>query len=238
MSQFVRILFSLVLGSYSLSGFSMMQRHEFEQVNRIIFESYAPLVAEKLKAQLEIKELWYDFGGAFKVDSARKLMGESRYVVTLTGNIPQNLGMYMDGYAIVVCHEIGHILGGAPLQKRGISQWSSVEGQADYYATNDCMWRYIKHADTYDVIHDFDRRSINSCEEHFRYQPDKILGCLRIMSGIKAMESYLKVDINKKDASVVSSTLQNYPSKQCRIDTMVAGLLNQNRPTCWYKSLS
>ena len=43
-------------------------------------------------------------------------------------------------YAMILCHELGHHLGGAP---RFADSWASVEGEADYFATLKC-WRTIE----------------------------------------------------------------------------------------------
>jgi hypothetical protein len=43
-------------------------------------------------------------------------------------------------YAMILCHELGHHLGGAP---RFANSWAAVEGEADYYATLKC-WRTVE----------------------------------------------------------------------------------------------
>jgi hypothetical protein len=102
------------------------------------------------------------------------------------------------------------------------------------------MWRYVSHPSTKDVIHEFDRASIAKCESYFKEEPTRFLGCLRIMSGIRAISTYFnshsheKVSIDRHDSNVVEETLQKYPSRQCRIDTMIAGLFAESRPACWY----
>ena len=55
-----------------------------------------------------------------------------------------------DGLAAVVCHEIGHHLGGAPIKEN--SSWSAGEGQADYYATLKCLRRVWQDKDNIKAI--------------------------------------------------------------------------------------
>ena len=222
-----------------------MDRLSFEKVNHLIIDTYAPVVAHKYHAILELKELWHDFGGAFKVDSAQKPMGEHRFVITLTGKIPHNPHMNADGYAIVACHEIGHIVGGSPYQNRSLTMWSAVEGQADYYATNECMWHYVKRTknDTPFPKKLLDEQSTGLCHAFYAHNQEKLEGCLRIISGILAFKDYFNsttsyanpVSLALYDPKVVNETLNKYPSNQCRIDTMIAGLLNLEKPRCWYK---
>jgi len=212
----------------------------FEQVNNLIINTYAPVVKHEYQAVLELKQLWQGFGGAFKVDSTQKPIGEKRFVITLTGEIPHNTHMNADGYAIVACHEIGHVVGGAPYQKRKLTRWSSVEGQADYYATNVCMWRYVENSPEIKPVVEPEHLSL--CEIFYGDSDKDLAGCLRIMSGISAFKNYFNstnrqalVSFSKYDESVVKKTLEKYPSNQCRLDTMIAGLLKLDRPRCWHK---
>jgi hypothetical protein len=222
---------------------SAMNRETFEHINHLIIDTYAPVVAHKYRALLELNELWQGFGGAFRVDSAQKPLGEARFIITLTGNIPQNKHMNAYGYAIVACHEIGHIVGGPPYQSRSLSRWSSKEGQADYYATNVCMWHYVEHSDKPKDIISYDE-SMTLCSIFYGDDPDKAENCKLIMSGIIAFKDYFNSTTSKKnpvslsrfDNTVVEETLDKYPSNQCRLDTMVAGLFNLQRPRCWYKA--
>lgn len=54
-----------------------------------------------------------------------------------------------DGFALVVCHETGHHLGGFPRNKNILGQqvWSSNEGQSDYFATMKCFRRVMEKED-------------------------------------------------------------------------------------------
>lgn len=221
-----------------------MDRLSFEKINHLIIDTYAPVVAHKYHAILELKELWHDFGGAFKVDSAQKPMGEPRFVITLTGQIPHNPHMNADGYAIVACHEIGHIVGGSPYQNRRLTMWSAVEGQADYYATNECMWHYVKRTKQENSPKSVDDQSAALCQGFYGTNLEKFEGCLRIISGIIAFRDYFNsttsyanpVSLWRYDPRVVKETLNKYPSNQCRIDTMIAGLLNIEKPKCWHRA--
>jgi len=220
-----------------------MDRLSFEKVNHLIIDTYAPVVAHKYHAVLELKELWHDFGGAFKVDSAQKPLGEPRFIITLTGQIPHNPHMNADGYAIVACHEIGHIVGGSPYQSRRLTMWSAVEGQADYYATNECMWHYVRRTKHERAPQLADEQSTSLCRDFYGHDQEKFEGCLRIISGINAFRDYFNsttsslnpVSLARFDPRIVKETLNKYPSNQCRIDTMIAGLLNIEKPQCWYK---
>lgn len=218
-------------------------QEEFSLVNGTLVNAHRSLVLKRTDHSLELRELWHNFGGAFLVDSLRKPLGENKLILTLTGNVAQNQKIHVDGYAIVACHELGHVLGGSPRQARALSSWSSVEGQADYYATNQCMWRFVDLFVPQNFYWDFTDNEVKVCDEFYGHNSDKMSGCLRIISGILSMQNYFNntsslekpVFIYKKDASTVENTLEKFPSNQCRLDTMMAGLLDQPRPSCWFK---
>lgn len=207
-----------------------LAENDFSSINQVLINIYRPLIG-----QIEIKEIYQNFGGAFKVDSALRYPSENRFVITLTGQVASSRFMNQEGYAIVACHEIGHILGGEPRQKSMLSSWSSVEGQADYFATNQCMWQFVKNLKNDVTVLE------PLCKSHFISQQD-ILLCSRIMLGIKAMILYFNSSLDSskhislldRDSSKVGQTLQKYPSAQCRVDTWLSGLFNQPRPSCWF----
>lgn len=221
---------------------SEVSLQDFTSVNGALIKTHQPLVQKQWKSTIDLKEYYDEYGGAFKVDSARKPLGESRFVITLTGKTAQIDRMNLDGYAIVACHELGHVLGGFPYQKNALDSWSSVEGQADWYATNQCMWAYVKIVNASTLMRDFDRDLIARCDQAFHGDLEKIMGCLRIISGVQAMADYFnrslpvdkKVSLFAQDPRVVEKTLQRYPSDQCRVDTYMAGLFSGPRPRCWF----
>jgi hypothetical protein len=42
--------------------------------------------------------------------------------------------------------------------------------------------------------------------------------------------------LDTPDLAQVPFTLKVHPSPQCRLDTILAGLRQQGRPSCWYKA--
>lgn len=78
------------------------------------------------------------------------------YTIQTEGGVYRNKQMTPAIYAMMLCHEFGHVLGGAPLttEKFAVSTFTSklqienlkklsAEGQADYFATNVCMPRVL-----------------------------------------------------------------------------------------------
>jgi len=123
-----------------------------------------------------------------------------------------------DAYAAVVCHEIGHIIAGEPHQTISGAEWSSSEGQSDFFAASVCLPRYFK--------------SLN--EKNISARIEK--------AGFDMMNSFRKFDSNSIDKSLsrtraalpaTKETLINkYPSVQCRYEHFRDP---SKRAACWYR---
>lgn len=116
--------------------------------------------------------------------------------------------MTEDTLLLLLCHEIGHFLGGAPTKSRG--GWSSTEGQADYYSSYQCA------------------RHVGLDEVSFY---DSAINLTRIYASVMFSP---EPRLDSCDESVVSRTNFGYPSVQCRLDTLVAGWKKLPRPQCWF----
>lgn len=156
--------------------------------------------------------------------------GNNHHVINIFGGVIDLPQMSIDGLATVICHEIGHGLGGAPYDHEG----SSVEGQCDYYATSICLQKIFEtYESTYRPLTD---------QEASICHGDQM--CLRVMAAIRdgSMQIFnhnLKVNLSILDVddSVVQEINKDeryYPSPECRMMTMRNGVLGLPRPSCWY----
>ena len=153
-----------------------------------------------------------------------------------------------DGLRMVICHELGHLFGGAPRRNvppewdgltahDGLSMMTS-EGQADYYASLVCF-RKLLELEASDSPHpDLTRvgpRLKYKCETEAKLKGDELQNCLR--AGL-AGEDFLKlvfdfpISCEKFDDSVAPELVRDfYPGRQCRLDTIVSGALcSENQP--------
>src|SRR5690606_11499441 len=110
-----------------------------EQFNAVIDKIeaiYTPIVRE-MGGRLKINRKWEN--GTVNANATR-LGG---WIVNMYGWLARHETITEDGFALVLCHEIGHHLGGAPKVAGllGLNRWASNEGQADYYATLKCLRR-------------------------------------------------------------------------------------------------
>ena len=170
-----------------------------------------------------------------------------------------------DGLRMIICHELGHLFGGAP-RKNVPMEWEgpvahdnlsflSSEGQADYYAGLSCFKELVKLAEG-DNIQSADASRIGpklkaKCGE------DQL--CLRgALAGVDFLNLSFDFPIScevKDEEEAQVLIRDSYPARQCRLDTIVnASACNQlpnlsldfdnasknecetnQRPLCWYK---
>src|SRR5262249_54767545 len=134
-----------------------------------------------------------------------------------------------DGFSIILCHEIGHHLGGFPF----LSYWIADEGQADYYATQVCarlIWK-----DQVETNASF-RASVDplakaSCDQIWTQEADQDL-CYRITKAaeslgvlVSSLDGSPLPQWSTPDLSVVDVTWDFHSYAQCRMDTYLAGAL-------------
>lgn len=200
-----------------------------------------------------------------KVDAHATRDESNNPVVVINGGLARHPQMSRDGLLLIICHEIGHHLGGAPKSFRGnskIRSWSSAEGAADYFATSKCLPRIFSDgAETKSMDFEVDtinlKHALNKCKDDT---------CARIsLAGLSVSQVFasLKIgtpspEIYKTDSTEVSQTVYNHPNPQCRLDTYIAGAICDvsldlpfdnvdprvgacvgsnvgSRPKCWFK---
>lgn len=131
-------------------------------------------------------------------------------------------GMTKDAYAAVVCHELGHVLGGAPYQTINGVEWASAEGQADFFAASVCLPGYFKSLGT--SAHDISARV-----EKAGYE---------MLSSLAPFGSGTRDEVGslqrfyELDEKVEKTLINNYPSLQCRYETFRNPF---KRSDCWFK---
>lgn len=155
-------------------------------------------------------------------------------VIKITKGMLKLPYMTTDVLTNILCHEVGHFLGGAPKKKRGRSDkrsWSSSEGQADYYASSRCL----KHVFQQDALNKNIQISEYNNHQYFN-DADKLCQdevCVRIIltsydtANLYNMIRPYQTDLSilYKDPTQVFQTVHKHPTPQCRLDSMIAGAL-------------
>ena len=158
-----------------------------------------------------------------------------------------------DAYSAILCHEVGHLLGGRPFLGNGKGpQWvsdtpSASEGQSDYFSSLACM-KKIFAKDAKETVMNFDvtPEVKGSCKAKFPKIQDQNICQRSIRAGYELMDFIISVFEKYQPGTILPRPNMNipegaglsvgrlYPSFQCRFDTIKAGALNEKRPACWY----
>ena len=109
---------------------------DFNIITKKIHKLYAPMIKEKYNVELIIETDWLS-----PVVNANASREENVWKVHVAGGMARAKGMSKEALTLVVCHELGHHLGGAP-RSHLYGGWPSAEGQADYWATSKCLKNY------------------------------------------------------------------------------------------------
>jgi len=191
------------------------------------------------------------FGGRLNINgqwSNDKLVARSTqmfgsWVIEFSGGLARRPELTPDGMALILCHELGHHVGGFPYMDPtpvpipiqipgGLGQtWAAAEGQADYYSTEVCakkLWA-DDEAENMKFRDQVDSFAKAKCDSAWSTQSSRDI-CYRSTVGISSimhvMADVLQKPIpefNTPDTSVVAKTYTLYPSVQCRLDTVFAG---------------
>jgi hypothetical protein len=212
----------------------------FFKVTQDLEKLYQPIVQAR-GGVLEIVKNWKsNEANAF----ARR--NGTTYNVSMFGGLARHPMNTIDGFTMVICHELGHHLAGKPL----VSTWASTEGQSDYYASAKCMRKYLSTQDNAAVVATMivPEKVQTHCFKSFGPSNDHAL-CIRSSLAGLALSNVLhsltggggsgsgggwgksdrpstpsvKPDFKTPDTSRVTTTATKHPKAQCRLDTYFAG---------------
>jgi hypothetical protein len=213
-----------VPGRWSNAGITEQQFNEVIDRLEVI---YGPEI-QKMGGSLIVNRKWSDP----TVNASAQRMG-NRWIVNMYGGLARHPLVTMDGFATVMCHEIGHHIGGAPkVTGWWGNDWATNEGGSDYWASLKCLRRYFEGDDNQGMIELLDVHPIvkTRCEaEHS--SSDNRAKCMRAAAAAMSVTSLLSTLGKEKelpkfdapDTKVVTRTNDNHPAAQCRLDTYFAG---------------
>lgn len=202
---------------------SNVTEEQFNEAIDLAEKIYAPLISSVFGANLRMNRLWSNS----TVNASASQFGRT-WSVNMYGGLARRPEVTVDGFTLVICHELGHHLGGYPFT----SAWAANEGQSDYFATLSCA-RLLWH-DDYELNASFretiPKRPKYLCDQVWEYEHEQDL-CYRMMEAGRSLAGLLSalrdqtVDFETPDLSVVSRTNNSHPAGQCRLDTYMAGAL-------------
>lgn len=225
------------VGAFSKAGAGIDEK-TYNQVIDQIEAYYIPFVKSKGK-RLKMNRLWkdkvvnataYQSGGAWQIDA---FGGLARYPI-----------MTSDAFSAVMCHEMGHHLGGFP-RKRGLfgDTWASNEGQADYFATMKCFRLVHQDEDNVSVMTNVSipKEVKKGCENTFKSAKEIALCQREAMAGQVLAQVLYELgrpstnttegepatapSFKTPSTGVVTATNAQHPLAQCRLDTYLSGAI-------------
>jgi hypothetical protein len=210
----------------NFSGISETQFHEMiDRVSAV----YAPIIQE-MGATLEVSRNWTN--GTVNAYASRS---GSTWNVSMFGGLARHETVTPDGFALVMCHEVGHHLGGAPKYSGGNS-WASNEGQSDYFGTLKCFRKVFENDDNQSITNAMTIPDSvkQSCSSSWGTNNSDYYLCLRSAMAGKSLANLLaklggasEPKFETPDSGVVTSTNHAHPRAQCRLDTYYSGSLCQ-----------
>lgn len=199
-----------------------MSEERFNQIIDRANSVYAPIVKSK-KGNLFFSRNWKDD----TVNASAIRFGGSAWYVNMYGGLARHPLVTDDGFLLVVCHELGHHLGGTPTKGGIRGFWASTEGQADYFGTLKCMRRILENDDNVEIVKNLNVDSFLElkCREHYKSEKEVAL-CTRLGMAAKSVAELLGslggnsvVNFDTPDLTIVKKSNPDHPKAQCRLDT-------------------
>lgn len=194
-----------------------------ERVESLFQPSFA-----KVGAVLKVNRRWDDPA----VDANASQWPNGNWRVSMYGGLARHPLINDDGFMMVLCHEIGHHIGGAP-RSNDNTYWSSAEGQSDYFASLKCFRRVIENDDNITIVKSMqiDPTATQRCQEIYK-SPQDIALCQRVAMAGKTVAVFIasktetpNIQLTTPDNRRVSKTNEDHPDPQCRLDTYFQGSL-------------
>jgi hypothetical protein len=207
----------------------------FDKINDIAYSLYKPF-ADANNEQLVINHKWTD-----STVNANCLRSGGVVTVNMYGGLARRPEIGPEGFALVVCHELGHAYGGKPYIQ--VNNRMSAEGQADYYGAKDCQKKVIALLKLETTVIPETSFMTKACSEVFVDEKEADI-CVQALIGGQELGNLLAVlkkeptpNYETPDPYVIPQTTTTYAkTTQCRLDTYLAGTLNKVRPACWFKN--
>lgn len=155
--------------------------------------------------------------------------------------LPPNKGIDKDIFAQIICHELGHHIGGdreidkIVLKKTGLF----AEGQADYWSTNICLKKYYQKEKLFIRNIKIPQDLADKCDAQYHSEDDKLICYKTVETSLKVglyLTTAIPPDYTKKAMPYKKEhfIFFDHPDAQCRLDTFLAGVFSEDRPRCWY----
>lgn len=197
---------------------------QFHKIVDSIIDMWQPL-ARARGVELVAKKDW----ASSEVNAYASQSGKTWSVIML-GGLARRPEVTPDGFALVVCHELGHHFGGYAFKT---GRPIATEGESDYYATQLCarrLWGKSTEKNRELAM----RRPVrlqNACDHVWKSEDDRNLCYRTTEAGLSlarllgALGNEKPPSLETRDTSRVNRTYEAHPRSQCRLDTYLHGAL-------------
>ncbi len=203
---------------------------EFNETIDEVMGVYEPII-RSFGARVQLEKLWTD-----ATVNARASRSGTTWKISMYGGLARRPEVTKDGMQLVVCHELGHHIAGFPFYKAspfGGMDWAAVEGQSDYFASQECLRRVWDHQPRSFVDAQFadeHPKVVEGCDKAWSGSGDRQhcyrvaaagLSVARLLGAIGSRPTVPTFDA--RDPGVVTETNAAHPAAQCRLDTFLEG---------------
>lgn len=190
------------------------------------------LYSDVIKAKggtLKVNRLWTD-----ETVNASATQAAGVWEVNMYGGLARHADITVEGFALVICHEIGHHVGGAPKVNNifGMNAWATNEGGSDYFAGLKCLRQFFADEDNASIVttREVEPAAKELCAKQFAGAKEQAL-CERISLAGQSVaylfqalrKETVKPSYSTPDTKEVTKMNDNHPDTQCRMDTYLAG---------------
>jgi hypothetical protein len=215
---------------YWTQGPSNVTQEQFNNMIKDLQSKYAPIV-RALGGTLQIQGDWSDDQANA---GSQQMFGQ--WIVKMYGGLARRPEMTADGMTLVVCHELGHHLGGFPFVGGGDifggGPWAANEGEADYYATFVCAHKVwggspenasFRQTASDEIKQNCNRRYSNTDDQDICYRT--LVASQSLGDTLAGLSKSVMPRFSTPDTSAVGSTNNDHPAAQCRLDTYMQAAL-------------
>jgi hypothetical protein len=218
-----------------------MTQAQFNEVIDTATKFYEPIVASH-GGKLKFYASWDN--STVNASAARQ---GNTWLVNMYGGLARRPETTIDGFALVVCHELGHHLAGYPFVggiQGLLGGWAANEGQSDYFATQSCarnLWKNEERTNAkiaQEARTELPASVVEKCEQTWSEVDNNLSTernvnlCLRVATAGQSLGNLLAAlkkselpNFDTPDSKKVRSTFSGHPAAQCRLDTYLVGAL-------------
>lgn len=230
-------LFLLSHSSAQAASSSALKEDAVQKLGEEIVSLYEPLFDAEKRSVFFVNDWTAEYAGKRAGLAAMKRESAEYFSLILNGKEARKAKLSLDSLAVVLCHEIGHMRG-----RIRTTDWSAVEGEADYFAAKDCLkklfgrqapqdwWLANQKRITPELAEILENSGLKTLEE-------KAVAARTILAGQESLEKLEKTKIAlrlKPESSIAAEILDDYPSVENRMRTYLHGALSYERPRAWF----